>query len=218
MGILTVDFTPVAASSTGSHILCFEGMELSNEMVGIKKIIKNTGTLFGINAATYPLWQGNTVSLGAVKLTMARLEAAVANAINAGGLSGDVVCYVNPRTFHNVIATELASRQYDYSYDKKEIVSGGKAIRFAYADGDIILKGHRYVMEGDALVLRLEDWANAGSQDIRMTISGLPDSQIMYFLQEQMGYVFNTYSDQFMLCRAPAKQILIDVINDESAS
>jgi len=218
MGILKVDFTPIAASATGSHILCFEGMELSNEMIGIKKIIKNTGTLFGINAATYPLWQGNTVALGAVKLTMARLENAVANAINAGGLSGDVVCYVNPRTFHNVISTELASRQYDYSYDKKEIVSGGKAIRFAYADGDIILKGHRYVMEGDALVLRLEDWVNAGSQDIQMSIAGLPDSQIMYFLQEQMGYVFNTYSDQFMLCRAPAKQILIDGINDESAS
>lgn len=218
VGIIKVDFTPVVATAAGSHILCFEGMELSNELVGMKKIMKNTGSLFGISAATYPLWKSSVVTLASVKLTMARLELALANAINAGGLSGDVVGYVNPRTFHNVIGTEMASRQYDYSYDKKEIVNGGKAIRFAYADGDLVLKGHRYIMEGDAVIVRPEDWVNSGSQDIQMSISGLPDDKIMFFLQDQMGYVFNTYSDQYIFCRCPAKQILIEGINDESAT
>jgi len=218
LGILLVDFTPVVATSTTSHVLCFEGMELSNELIGIKKILKNTGSLFGINAATYPLWKANTVVLAGVKLTLTNLEAAVANAINAGGLSGDVDVYVNPRTFHKVISDEMSKRQYDYSYDKKEIVSGGKAIRFAYADGDMKVKGHRYVMEGDAIIIRTEDWINSGSQDIQMSISGLPEEKLMYFLMEQGGYVFNTYSDQYIFCRAPAKQILIEGINDESAT
>ena len=73
-------------------------------------------------------------------------------------------------------------------------------------------------MEGDCLAIRPEDWVNSGSQDIQMSIAGLPDDKIMYFLQDQMGYVFNTYSDQYIFCRCPAKQILIEGINDESST
>jgi hypothetical protein len=51
-GILYVDFTPVVASSTTSHRLCFDGMQLTNDMIGVNKIMTNTGTLFGISAAT----------------------------------------------------------------------------------------------------------------------------------------------------------------------
>jgi len=217
LGVLLVDFTPVAATATGSHILAFEGMELSNELVGIKKILKNTGSLFGINAAAYPLWKSNVVDAAGAKLGLANLESAVANAINAGGLSGDVSVYVNPRTFHKVISDEMSKRQYDYSYDKKEITSGGKAIRFAYADGDMVIKGHRYIMEGDSVIIRPEDWVNSGSQDIQMSIAGLPEEKIMYFLIDQGGYAFSTFSDQYIFCRAPAKQILIEGLNDEAA-
>ncbi len=218
LGILKVDFTPVVATAAGSHILAFEGMELANEMIGIKKIAKNTGTLFNISAATYPLWKSNVITLAAVKLTLTNLELGMADAINAGGLSGDVNVYVNPRSFHKIISDEMSKRQYDYSYDKKEITSGGKAIRFAYADGDMLIKGHRYIMEGDALVLRTDDWICSGSQNIQMSIAGLPDEQLIFPLQDQMGYVFNTYADQYIFCRAPAKQTLIEGINDESAT
>lgn len=217
LGILKVDFTPVAASSSGSHILAFEGMEVSNEMVGIKKILKNTGTLFNINAATYPLWKGNVGTITG-KLTFAKLEAFVADMVNAGGLSGDLKVYVNPRTFHNIVASELAARQYDYSYNKSEIVNGGKAIRFAYAEGDLEIIGHRYIMEGDCLLLKTDEWMCSGSQDIATQIEGMPEEKLIFQLQDQGAYVFHTYGDVYMFCRSPAKNGLLEGINDESAT
>src|SRR5581483_4286645 len=39
-----------------------------NEMVGINKIITNTGTLFNISASTYNLWKGNTYDVGSASL------------------------------------------------------------------------------------------------------------------------------------------------------
>jgi hypothetical protein len=62
-GILYVDFVPVAASSTTSHTVCFEGMESAKEMVGVQKILENTGTLFGISSSQYALWKANSVNL-----------------------------------------------------------------------------------------------------------------------------------------------------------
>ncbi len=218
-GIGKLDFVPVAATAIGSHIFAFEGMEIKNEMVGIKAILKNTGTLFNISAATYPLWKGNVLDNGALKLTPDRIETALAIAVNAGGLEGNLTGYVNPQAYSQVISSEaMAKRQYDYSFSDKEIKTGTKAVRIAYPAGDVILKGHRYIMEGDALLLQTDDWLNSGSQDISLSVKGVPEENLMYFLQDQAGYVFHTYSDQYMLCRKPCRQILVENINYESAT
>jgi len=217
LGILKVDFTPVAASSTTSHKLAFDGMESANEMVGIKKILNNTGSLFSISAATYPLWKANTVALSSVKLTLANLASAVADTVNAGGLMGKVKAYCNPRSFNKVVSDQAALRQY-VTDQNKEFKNGAMSIEFAFPDVTLELVGSRYIMEGDCLILRIEDWECGGSSDVQISIPGMPDERLIFSLESQGGYAFNTYADEFIFCRLPAKQTYISGINDESAS
>ncbi len=47
---------------------------LNNECAGLKKIMTNTGTLFGVDAAQYSLWKGNVYDVGSTDLDQAKLE------------------------------------------------------------------------------------------------------------------------------------------------
>jgi hypothetical protein len=216
-GILTVDFTPVAASSANSHKLVFEGMELSNEMYGAKAILQNTGSLFGISGSSYSLWRGTTVALSSTLLTFARLQSAAAQAMNRGGLEQDVVVMCNPRSFASLVNAEAARRMYDQSYGKAEFDNGAEAITFYYAGGKMVVKPSRYVMEGEAYGLCLEDWVRSGSSEISLKVPGL-DKELIFPAENSSAHIFQSYSDQYLFCRRPAAQFLITGIDDSAAS
>ena len=59
-----------------------------NWFTGLDAILSNVGTLFGINAANYSLWQGNTYDAGAAAMTTRKLQAAMTRA------TFDVCCCV----------------------------------------------------------------------------------------------------------------------------
>lgn len=219
-GILYVDFTPTAASSTTSHRLCFDGMELAKEMVGIQKIISNTGTLFGISAASsggYDLWKGTTQALSSVLLTFDRLQVIAAQAMNRGGLDQDVTVICNPRSFAKLINAESARRQYDDSYKTGKFENGAEEIVFHYAGGKMTIKASRYCKEGEAFGLVQDTWVRSGSAQISLKIPGL-DKEVVFPLENSTAWAFRSFSDQYMFCRAPARNFYISGINDESAS
>ena len=162
VGVIEVDFTPVVATAVDSHIIGFKGWSDTKEMIGINKILSNTGTLFGIPTGNYSLWKGNTVALGAVKFTLGRLQDGIADAVNRGGLDGKLCCLVNPRTWATLTTTEAGLRRYDDSY-KMESNNGFESIKFYSQNGIIEVKSHRYVKEGEAYCLHLPDWSRSGS-------------------------------------------------------
>ena len=124
-GYITVDFTPIAASSTTSHRLCFQGMEAAKDMVGIKKIITTTsGNLFGIPVTSYSLWKGIAYSAAATKFTFDMMSTVISLAVNRGGLDGDIDVHVNPRTWSRLLQTEAGRRFYDKSYNAGEAENG----------------------------------------------------------------------------------------------
>ncbi len=110
-GYIKVDFDPVASSSQYSHKLVLDGWDAAGEMMGIESILTASGTLFGINTAQYPLFKGNVVDFGQKKATLARFSEAIADAVNGGGLEGDVVVYLNPRSWNTMATTEAGLRQ-----------------------------------------------------------------------------------------------------------
>ncbi len=114
-GYITVDFVPVAASSTTSHRLCFEGMEAARDVVGINNILTTTGTLFGINTQAYSLWKAINYPVNG-KFTLAKYNMAVADLVNLTGLEGDLTVFLNPRSWATVANTEAGLRVYDESY------------------------------------------------------------------------------------------------------
>lgn len=216
-GYITVDFTPIAASSTTSHRVCFDGMQSAQDYIGIQKILSTTGSLFGIATSSYSLWQGNVVDMLSTKLTLPKFNMAVANMVNKGGLEGDLMVYVNPRTWSNIASTEAGLRVYDKSYNKDEADNGFESVTFYSQNGKATFRSHRCVKEGDAFALHLPVWSRSGSAEVSFQVPGMP-GEIIFPLANQAGYAFRSYSDQYIFCHTPAHNIYFKNINDESAT
>lgn len=218
MGAIKVDFTPVAASSTTSHRICFDGQESSKDMVGIQKILStSSGNLFNISTTSYSLWKAVNYSVSGL-LTLSKVQLAVAQAVNRGGLAGDLKCYVNPRTWAKMVATEAGLRVYDKSYEKAAAENGFESITFYTQAGKIEFVPHRCVKEGDGFALFLPSWSRSGSAEVSFSVPGAPSDQLIFPLENQSGYAFRSYSDQYIFCNQPALNIYFSGINDEAAS
>lgn len=217
-GYITVDFAPVAASSTTSSRVCFQGMAEGKDMIGIKKILSTqTGTLFDIPVAPYSLWRGNYIDNGNVQFTFDKLQSGVAAAVNRGGLEGDLLVLVNPRTWGKLITTEAAKRVYDKSYDPAEAKEGQESITFYHQAGKASIMAHRMIKEGDVAALHLPDWSRSGSAQISFTIPGI-EKEVIFPLENSAAYAFRSYSDEYIFNHAPARSIFFYNVNDEAAS
>lgn len=222
-GYIRVDFTPIAATAVASHKLVFSGWESSLEMVGMFKILQNTGTLFDISAATYPLWKGtlyNSYQPGGTtpgRLTFAKLTEAVGQGVNRAGLDSDVMCVVNPRSWTTLLTEQAALRNYDSSYSSASLEQGSKTIKFYGQAGYVEIKPSRHMKEGYALVLDKDNWSRFGSAEVSFRIPGM-DQELIIPLENQTGYAFRSFGSQCVLCSSPARSILIININDESTT
>ena len=217
-GYITVDFTPVAASSVTSHRVAFEGMADGLTAMGIKKILSTTsGTIFDVSVTQYSLWHGIQRDNGNLKLKLSDLQKVAANSVNRGGLDGDWNVYVNPRSWETMNTTEAGTRNYDASYSETEFKNGAKAIKFFSQNGSMTIKAHRMVKEGDAFCLHIPDWSRSGSAEIAMTVPG-SDIPILFPLENQAGMAFRSFSDQYIFCHALARSAVITGINDESST
>lgn len=215
-GYITVDFTPVVASSTTSHRVCFDGQEGAKDAVGIHKILSTSSTLFNISTSTYSLWKGVNHTITG-KLTLGKVNEGVAKAVNRGGLSGDLKCYVNPRTWGTLATTEAGLRVYDKSYNPREADQGFESVTFYTQAGKIEFVPHRCVKEGDAFALYLPSWSRSGSAEVAFTVPGM-NRDIIFPLENQAGDCFRSFSDQYMFCNMPAHSILFSGINDEASA
>lgn len=216
-GYITVDFTPVASSSTTSHRLCFDGMQSANDYIGINKILTTTGVLFGVDNAVYSLWAGNNIPCNNQKFTMNILQTGVAQAVNKGGLEGDLRVYVNPRTWATLTTTEAGLRVYDDSYKVREAENGFESVVFYTQAGKAEIMPHRYVKEGEVYALHLPTWSRSGSAEVSFSIPGM-NQEVIFPLQNQAGYAFRSYSDQYVFCHQPAINLIFTGVNDEASS
>jgi len=217
-GMLFVDFVPVAASSVTSHKIVFKGWAESKEMIGIHKIMSNPATLFGISTSQYSLWRGNKVTIASKKFSLEILQLGVANAVNRGGLDGDIMVYVNPRTWANLVTTEAGARTFDQSYKSSEAENGFEKITFYHQTGKATITASRMVKEGEVYALHLPDWSRSGSAEIGFKVPGMGDKEEIFPLESVTAYCFRSYSDQYVFCHTPAKSILWEGINDEATS
>jgi len=221
-GYLVVDFVPVAAtaaSGSGSLRLALDGMATLGEMVGIYDILSTQGVLFGINNTQYELFAGNRLDLGNnYKLTLGRLQEGIADATNGGGLEGDVTCYLNPLNWANFATTESGLRVYDSSYKSSQAQNGFQDLEFYSQNGKITVKAHRMVMEGDAFVLKLDTWKRSGSAQPGFKVPGMDGDDLIKPLDNQAGYQFKSYSDEYVFTPMPAQNLLITGINPSASA
>ena len=218
LGYITLADAPTVASSVGSHRVCFQGMESALEAVGIHKILANTGTLFGISAAQFSLWKTPAVNVGGKRFNLAAVLEGVAQAVNAGGLDKPLMVLVSPSTFQSMIKDEAALRKYDASYEGSKAKNGFEAIEIYGQNGVNMIVADRFVMEGMAFGLVKEDWLRAGSSNVSFQQNATGQGEMIILLQDKNAYDIRSFSDQFMLCRKPSRQVLWTNINPESTT
>ena len=199
------DITAIDAANTG--YVRFAGSS-GNEMVGLDKILTNTGSLFGIDASAYALWAANSYSAGSATLTFAKLQQAVALA-QARGLAEDVDVVVNPSTWVDLLNQQAALRMYDSSFSNSKVDNGSKSIEFFSQNGKMTIHSHIYVKEGEAFVLPFSRAVRIGSTDITFNIPGSDSGKVFQQQANNAGFEYRLYTQQSMLVETPAKCVKI---------
>jgi len=198
-GITALDI----ALAAGNSNVFFNGAH-GNEMAGLDKIITNTGTLFNISATSYNLWKGNTYSAASAALTIGKLLAAVAKAVNRG-LDEKAGVLVSPVTWANLMSDLAALRRFDGSYDRKKLENGASAITFYSQNGELEIIAHNIVKEGEAFIIPTKKCKRIGATDVTFRTPGMEDEQFFRQLTDNAGFELRAYTDQAIFLECPAR-------------
>lgn len=183
-----------------------------NEMVGLNKIITNSGTLFNISASTYNLWKGNTFTCGSASLTLGKIIQGLSRPTGRG-LNEKVTVFLNDRTWANVASDQAALRKLDASYKSDGVENGFKAITFYSQNGEVAIEPYNCVKEGEAYALPLKRIKRLGTQDISFNSLG-EEGRIFRELSDNAGFEYRLYNGQSVFCETPAKLLkFTDIVN-----
>lgn len=183
-----------------------------NEFAGIHKILTETGTLFGISTSGSNLFKGNEYDAGSAALSFTKLNLAAARPVEKGH-DGKLSCFVNPRTWANLLSDQAALRKYDSSYSSAKVENGGKSINFYSQNGELEIIPSIYVKEGYAFMLNLADFTRVGSQDVSFKRPGLGDDFVSN-VQDAAAFEFRLFTDQALFTSSPGSNVVIkNIVN-----
>ena len=188
-----------------------------NNMAGIKAILANTGSLFGISAATYDLWLSNSFDCASTQLTFSKLQQAVALAVSRG-LDEATMALVSPVTFADLVNEQAGARRYDSSYNDKKGENGVEALTYWGPAGKVEVIPHMFVHQGEGFILPPAEAIKVGPLDhISPTLPGI-DGDIFFQSPTSASYEVRLFSDFGLLINMPAKCTLLkSITNSQSA-
>lgn len=207
----SADITAIDTYSPTDMYVRFYGAS-GAEMAGLDKIVTNTGSLFNIDASVYNLWKGSSYAVGGA-ISFSALQAAVAVAVERGGLDEDVIVYLNPKKWGVLLNDQAALRKYDSSYTAATVENGSKTITFHSQNGTLKIVAHPYVKEGEGFMVPTKRVKRIGAQDISFDIPGSKSGEIFLQLQNSAGFEYRLYSNQAIVCETPAKMVKLTGIS-----
>lgn len=180
---------------------------LGKTCVGLEAILKNTGTLFGINAAQYPLWKAVQFSAASGKLSRAKIGA-IAARLFPNGLTTGGKLFVSGPTFAD-LADELDINQ-RWTSEEEAKRTGTNNISYATPSGPINVALHKYMKTGEACLVPNGIGKRVGSTDI--TFRG--EGQDWFFLElpGNAGCQLRIMSNQAPILRMPYRCAFISNI------
>jgi hypothetical protein len=217
-GVITVsgnasDISALIAATGSTSIDLYWNTSYGNNMTGLKGILTNTGSLFGINASTYSLWQSNTFDCLNTNFTFSKLQQAVSLGVNRG-LSDDAIVLVSPTTFADLVNEQAGARRYDSSYKPKELENGTEELMFYGPNGKLEVVPHLYLHQGEAMIIPTKETLKVGPIDgITSTLPGMPGE---FFVQSQTyaAWEMRLYSNMAVLIEKPAHGVFVKNINN----
>lgn len=221
-GVLTLsgnstDITALVNTNGGTAVDYYWRTAYGNNMVGIDGILQNTGTLFGISASSYSLWQANTFDCGSAQLTFGKLQQGTALPVGRG-LDESVMVLMSPVTFADLVNEQAGARRYDSSYKPAKNENGSEALTFWGPNGKIEVIPHIFCHQGEAYILPPSEAVKVGPLDaISPTLPGV-NGEIFFQSPTAAQYFIRTFSDFGLLINAPAKCTFVkNITNSQSA-
>ncbi len=197
-----------------TDVFVFKGA-VGNLFNGMDKIMTNTGSLFGIDAATYSLWGGATYSVGGAA-TMAKILAAASQVTNRSG-QRDLEVLVSTPTWTDLNVDLAALRRYTAS-TKGSIDIGTEgndaAIKYYGPNGTISLTPHALCKSGEAFMWDPSAWVRRGATDLTFRLPNAGPDEFLQQMENNAGVSVRCYWNQFILCRRPNTGIkLTGIVN-----
>lgn len=189
------------AATTGMLDIYRDGA-YGQTMAGIDKIITNTGTLFGISAATYNLWKGNSYAVGG-NLTFEKTVKGLNSAIGRGLKNQKMQLFISPYTWTVLMNDLEGDRRYDSSYKKDKAETGWMNLELFSQNGAIEVISHNMVKQGEAFAFPVENLKRIGSTDVTFKNPG-NNSEFFRELNDNAGFEVRAYSDQAIISVRPA--------------
>lgn len=180
------------------------------EMAGLKKIMTNSGQLFGIDAATYDLWRGNAVATTG-QLTMSKVLSSVSKAVQRG-LDSDAVVLVNPSTWADLASNLAALRRFDGSYSEKKAKNGSKELEYIGQNGALKIIPYNLVKEGDCFIFPEDKVMRIGARELGLNDPTRPQDEIFFTIPGKAGVGLRAYTNQAIFVEAPAQTVYISGI------
>lgn len=208
-GITALD----SAIGGGACRVFFNGA-YNEEAVGLVQIAKNTGSLFGIDAALYDLWAGNSVTLSGAP-TMGKFLGGLAPAVGRG-LDEDGILLVSPATWNDLNTNEAALRVYDSSWKKSEEENGAESICYYGQNGKVEVMPYLYMKNYESLFFVPGQNKRIGSVDVTYEQPGR-GGRIFFDIPDKAGYEFRSYTDQAIFCQKPATLVYFSGFTNATA-
>ena len=197
------------ASTAATDIIFFYGQVTAGGTpafatpAGIHKILANTGSLFGIDAAAYSLWKSNVYAVGSVNLSFEAIQRLIARCVGKG-CDGDLVLYCNPLTWATLLSDQAALRRHGDPNKSNKYTLGSENIEFFSQIGRITIKASIYVKEGYAYLISPAKWHRIGATDITFSLPDRGD-EFFFHLETKTGYGLRCYTNQAIFCEAPGQ-------------
>lgn len=198
--LVTGNAADLAAIAVG-HLLVFTGT-VGNEPMGLDRISTNTGVLFGLDAAQYELWEGNTYDV-AGELTLKKLYKGMNDAIGKG-LEDDVQVFLNPDTYGNLLAIEAGLRRHVETSGGGDAKNGYRSVKWEGQNGVIEFVPYINIKQGEAFAVPIDTYKKVGATDLTMQAPGRREHEFFKQMEKKAGYELRMYANLGFFCEAPA--------------
>lgn len=200
------------STAGGTALDVYMNTSFGNQMVGVKGILTATGTLFGLNTASYSVWQPNTFSCGSAPLSIGKVLDAGALAVARGAEDEVLDVLVNPTSYANLIVEASSARRYDGSWKKDTLPNGARYIEYYGPNGKMRVIAHPFVKQGEGFILPLEDAKRIGSTDITFDLPGFAGPALYLPSPTNTGVEVRVFTSQALFMAKPSHCVYLSNI------
>lgn len=201
-----------AVAATGQMIIPTGWYQKS--CVGVESILQNTGTLFGIPAATYPMWKALQIDLAGTALGRAKILGIMAR-LFPNGLTAGGKLFVSGPTFADLAEEADALQRYTGNTDEVKR-QGANNLEYKSPAGMVNVALHKYMKQGEAMFFPSGNGKRVGSTDI--TFRGEGDDWFFLELPSNAGCQLRILSNQAPILTMPFRCAYIKNILNTTSS